>query len=179
MAIEEGVLLDGWWASIYVHVLLLDEAALAACMAYVDLNPVRAEMADSPEASDHTSIQRRIHAIQTSDQSAQPEELMPFVGNPRQEMPKGLAFRLMDYLELVDWTGRQLRDDKRGAISEALPPILQRLGINADSWLSLTQQFESHFSTFAGRADDIRQACQARGQSWAHGIGAARRLFAP
>ena len=179
LANEEDRCTGRFWEGRFKCQALLDEAALAACMAYVDLNPIRADMADSPEASDHTSIQRRIHAIQASDQPAQPEALMPFVGNPRQEMPKGLAFRLMDYLELVDWTGRQLRDDKRGAISAALPPILQRLGINPDSWLSLTQQFESHFSTFAGRADDIRQACQSRGQSWAHGMGAARRLFAP
>jgi REP element-mobilizing transposase RayT len=178
---EEDRCTGRFWEGRFKSQALLDEAALAACMAYVDLNPVRADMADTPEASDYTSIQRRIHALadQTNDQPAQPEELLPFVGNPRQEMPKGLAFRLMDYLELVDWTGRQLRDDKRGAISESAPPILQRLGINTDSWLSLTQQFESHFSTFAGRADDIRHACQSRGQSWAYGMGAARRLFTP
>ncbi|WP_186297690.1 hypothetical protein [Sedimenticola selenatireducens] len=61
----------------------------------------------------------------------------------------------------------------------SVPPILQRLGINADSWLSLTQQFESHFSTFAGRANDIRQASQSRGQSWGHDIGSARQTVRP
>jgi hypothetical protein len=102
---------------------------------------------------------------------------MPFVGYPRQDMPKGLAFRLEDYLSLVDWTGRRIREDKRGAISEALPPMLHRLGIDPDSWFSLTEGFEKHFNTFAGRPDGIQQACESRGQCWAHGIGASRRLF--
>jgi hypothetical protein len=44
-------------------------------------------------------------------------------------MPNGLPFQLTDYLELVDWTGRILMDDKRGAIPETTPPILQQLDI--------------------------------------------------
>jgi hypothetical protein len=77
---------------------------LAACLAYVDLNPVRSGIAETPEASDHTSVQQRIRAFSDANQDKplQPPELMPFVGYPRQDMPKGLAFRLEDYLSLVD-----------------------------------------------------------------------------
>ena len=60
-------------------------------------------------------------------------------------MPKDLPFRLTDYLELVDWTGRVIREDKRGAIDAELPPILERLGIEPKHWLFLTQHFESRF----------------------------------
>ncbi|MGB5855911.1 MAG: transposase, partial [Oceanisphaera sp.] len=85
-------------------------------MTYVDLNPIRAKIADTPERSDFTSIQRRINAAK---QGKQPKELLPFVGNERSELPKGLVFELQDYLMLVDDTGRILRDDKRGAIQES------------------------------------------------------------
>ena len=70
---------------------------------------------------------------------------MPFAGNPKQKMAFGLPFKLTDYLELVEYTGRILRDDNRGRISSNLPPILQRLGIEADNWLTLTTSFESNF----------------------------------
>ena len=106
-------------------------------MAYVDLNPIRATKADTPENSDHTSIQLRIdywknkanQDSSNSNDTLQPESLLPFVGNLRQPMPKGLIFNLIDYIELVDWTGRIIRDDKSGAISESAPPILQRLNL--------------------------------------------------
>jgi len=104
---------------------LLDEKALAACMAYVDLNPVRAKMAATPEQSEHTSIKQRIKKASNKkhhgNTDQQPETLFPFVGNPRKEMPTGLPFRLNDYLELVDWSGRIIREDKKGAIDKLRP----------------------------------------------------------
>ncbi len=103
-----------FWEGRFKSQALLDEKALAACMAYVDLNPIRSRMAETPETSDHTSVKKRIkHQSQTSPVNpeairAQPSQLLPFAGYPRNKMPKGLPFRYTDYLELVEWTGRIL-----------------------------------------------------------------------
>ena len=73
-------------------------------------------------------------------------------------MPFGLPFRLTDYLELVDWTGRQIRQDKRGAIHSKLPPILARLGIEDENWLELTTSFEANFKDLVGSPTSLDQS---------------------
>ena len=65
--------------------------------------------------------------------------LCPFVDYPREPMPQGLPYRLSDYLELLDWTGRIIRDDKRGAIRGKTPKVLGRLNIEAKNWLHSAQ----------------------------------------
>ena len=139
LANEEDQCTGHFWEGRFKSQALLDEKALAACMAYVDLNPVRAAMAKTPEESEHTSVKKR---AQKAKETYSPNHLkqqayglLPFAGNPRQDMPEGIQMRLTDYLELVDWTGRQIRENKRGSISEAEPAIMERLGIDAEHWL--------------------------------------------
>ena len=161
-----------FWEGRYKCQALLDESALLACMAYVDLNPIRACMANTPEASDHTSIQRRIK-IKPQTQT----NLFPFVGNPRKDMPAGLPFQLIDYLQLVDWTGRIIRDDKRGAIDEKMPPILNRLQQDKESWLYLTTHFESRFKRFVGAIHKLRQICTSLEYKRHTDVTACRHYF--
>ncbi len=152
-------------------------------MVYVDLNPIRAGMADTPEASDHTSIQRRIrHQLKNQPQALkcidqQVMDLLSFAGNPRQDISKGLPFRYTVYLELVDSTGRILRDDKRGSIPADLPAILTRLNMDARHCVSLTRGFESPFKSLVGCAHNIRQACEQMGRSWGHGLRRCAEVF--
>ena len=92
----------------------------------------------------------------SNDEDFQPDSLMAFAGNPRQPMPTGLAYNLLDYLELVDWSGRAIREDKRGAIDESLPPILQRMDISPEHWLELCTNFESRFKGLVGSVQTVQ-----------------------
>ncbi len=186
MANAEDGCTGRFWEGRFKSQAILDEAALAACLAYVDLNPVRAGIAETPETSDFTSIKRRIQTLHAaadnpkdSENNRQPPTLFPFVGNPRQDMPKGLPFRLKDYLELLDWTGRVVRDDKRGAIPQKAPPILQRLRIQPESWIKLATRFEGNFPSMAGREEAMQSASRHFGKCWSKGTGNCRVLFAP
>jgi len=170
-----------FWEGRFKSQALLDEAALAACMTYVDLNPVRAGMAETPEHSAHTSVKARA-ARAKSAQAAnhiyqQPKELLPFAGNPRQEMPQGIAMKLTDYLELVDATGRIIRDDKRGYIPENSAKIQDRLGLDVDRWLNMTQTFENKFSTFAGNEEKLRSVCERMNYRRPPGLNRCKTAF--
>ncbi len=177
-----------FWEGRFKCQALLDEQALLSCMAYVDLNPVRATMADTPEQSDHTSIQRRIkHWQQESEktqdthtqqvQPFQPENLYPFVGHLRQPMPKGIIFNLVDYLQLVDWTGRQIREDKVGAISTEAELILKRLSISKEHWVYLCTHFESRFKGLVGCVHSLERACQVFGRQRRPNLAASTALY--
>ena len=148
-----------FWEGRFKSQALLDEAALIACMAYVDLNPVRAKMNDTPETSDFTSIKQRIGFL---DKNIQPKFLSPFIGNPKQNMPNGLPFQLKDYLELVDMTGRMINSDKKGAIDVSLLPILQRLSISADNWFFIATQFGKKTDSVVGRVHSINHYCESK-----------------
>ena len=143
-------------------------------MAYVDLNPIRAKMEDTPETSKHTSIQHRIQALIKGEQ---PKNLMRFVGNHRQDMPKGIAYSLIDYCELVDCTGRCIREDKAGYIEHHNSPILERLGLDSEQWLTLTTKFEQHFSTAVGSEHMLQQFKHHTNHQRIRGMAKARVLL--
>ena len=120
MANREDQCTGRFWEGRFKSQALLDVRAVLACMAYVDLNPIRAAMAKTPEQSDYTSIQERI---------LHPEarSLRPFA----EQDTDGIPLNLKDYLELVDWGGREVKQHKRGYIPASTPPILSRLRMDA------------------------------------------------
>jgi len=146
-----------FWESRFRSQALKSEEALLSCMAYLDLNPVRAGIADTPEQSEHTSIRERLRfefnlqqAIDDQTECGDLLEfrsplkpLLPFEGRLTNEPQSGILFGFKEYLALVDWTGRMIRSDKRGHIDNALPPILDRLKITADQWRINATQFEA------------------------------------
>ena len=119
MANAEDHCTGRFWEGRFKSQALLDERALLACMAYVDLNPIRAAMAKTPEQSDYTSIQERIsHPDSDSISKLDPNSV------------NAIPIKLEDYLELVDWGGREIKHNKRGYIPADTPPILRRLNMD-------------------------------------------------
>jgi len=157
----------------------LDEAALINTMVYIDLNPIRAKIAETPESSAYTSIAERIaeRNLATDVKCAFHGKLMPFMDGKSIASNPFIPMHLADYIELVDWTGRQIRPDKRGAISETAPPILSRLGIEQGNWLQNCQQLEDEFRQVIGPVAAIEKFCKAIGQKWLQGIHHCRRSF--
>jgi len=45
-------------------------------------------------------------------------------------MPKDLPFKLNDYIDLVEWTGRQINPNKQSAIPQNTPAIIERLNFD-------------------------------------------------
>lgn len=158
---EDGCTGHFWEARLKSQALFTEDALLSA-MAYVDLNPIRACMAGSPEHSDFTSVKERIEpqfnlssaiAHQTSTESLRYfdlpiKPLVNFDGDLKLGEQLGILFVAVDYLCLVDISGRLIRSGKRGCISSELPPILERLNLDVEAWLIRTQSFERHYHQF-------------------------------
>jgi REP element-mobilizing transposase RayT len=154
-----------FWEGRFKSQALLDEAALISCMAYVDLNPIRAKIAPTPEQSNNTSIQLRIKAALKGEQ---PINLLPFIGSEHKNQPKGLPIPLKDYLELVDETGRVIRSGKHGSISEKSIKLLTKLNIPHENWLKLTTKFGKIFHGPVGTIEELTCYCEHLGKRRRH-----------
>jgi REP element-mobilizing transposase RayT len=186
---EEDQCSGRFWEGRYKSQALLDEAAVLACMAYVDLNPIRAGLAKTPETSEFTSLHARIEkskaAAANKPKSADnptllltPKSLLPFNSHAGPPHPdSALPYDFLDYLALVDWTGRAIRDDKRGAIPESLAPILARLNIETDHWLDTVCRFEGQVGRIFGPAEQVRACAEALGQKWLQGIAHCLQFY--
>jgi len=201
---EDGVK-GRFWEGRFKSQALLDEKALLAAMAYVDLNSVRAGLAETPETSDYTSIQERVGRLPEKAESEagsqettttkdpevvldgerlRPEAetrvlsqalLMPFDATAR--TPWAVPFAFKDYLELVDWTGRALRADKPGYIEAREPKILARLDIDGKQFISYSERLLKAFGTAVGAPASLADLCARRQAKYLRGIQAARVMF--
>ena len=174
-----------YWEGRYKSQALFDEIAVLSCMAYVDLNPIRANIADTLEDSDFTSIQERIahfkaftmdkvkvdQPIKQKDNTqheSQPSQLKPFGGN---HIKNTIPFALLDYIELVDWSGRHIDPKKKGHIKNAVPKVLLTLNIEEAQWLESIMRFRQQYSNFAGSKQRLKQQAANNDVKWYKGAG--------
>jgi len=155
-----------FWEARFDSQPLRSERALIGAMAYVDLNPVRAQVARTPEESAYTSIKARLEgdyqrttlgkavagALERGELNhfdTPVRILMPFADDPAPFVPDRaiptLPIKEQAYFKLVDVTGRILARGKRGRIDPALAPILTRLGMTETQWTEASSAFRQHY----------------------------------
>ena len=179
---------------------LEDEAAILLCGIYVDLNPIRAGEACAPEAARYTSAYNRIQGWQqaqagvSAEHAAGPDGwLCPLTipaDDPAQlgPVPARLPWRASDkgllsislekYLELLDWTGRQIRSKQlQASIPASLAPILERLGIRPEHWVQSVDTFDCIFGHVVGALNRLREAACRVGRRWFRGLAASAATF--
>ncbi len=165
MANAEDHCTGRFWEGRFKSQALLDARAVLACMAYVDLNPIRAAIAKTPEQSDYTSIQERIKQPGNHD-------LRPFA----EQECDGIPFNLKDYLELVDWSGREIKHNKRGYIPANTPAILTRLKMDATPVLNYLGKADQPVFGALGPVSMLRAFALSVGRSFIKGQSLGKQL---
>ena len=167
-----------------------NDASILVCGIYVDLNQIRAGETTTPEASTHTSAYDRIRARLESAAgelaATRPDGWLceltleqgldadvregVLASTSRRASDKGLLpIKLDDYLRLLDYSGRALREGKSGAIPADLAPILERLGIQTSLWTELVTHFHEWFGPIVGASRQLAERAVAAGRRWYRG----------
>lgn len=157
-----------FWEGRFKCQALLDDAALTACMAYVDLNPLRAGIADELADSDYTTIQRRLRSL-ADDPTAGDAPLEPMAGV---RGPAASCLTVRAYIDLVDCTGRITRPDKRGTISGAAVRALGAIRGSPDWWVGCVGRIEEVFSTAVGTPQALKERAADLDLRCLRGVGA-------
>jgi putative transposase len=184
---EEDKCTGRFWEGRFKSQALLNEQALLSCMVYVDLNPIRAGVSDSLDTSEFTSIEERIkrfslntdrfvanEAQTTTKQDMLNIKLADFIGSTQKE---GIPYSFVDYMELSDWTGRAIRNDKTGHIHQKEPKILVKLGIEPQLWFETVAQYSEHFYSYLGSDLQLQAICSKSDKKWLSGMRSCRHLF--
>lgn len=163
-----------FWEGRFKSQALLDEKALLSCMVYVDLNPIRASLASTPEDSEYTSIKRRIECKLTRKTST---GILPFKSDTACSNQYCLNLTFTEYATLLTQTGKAVRDDKAGFIDGEYQASLNQIALSSSQWLKASLEFEQHFSIAVGSVSRIKKFQLTTGRRRLKGVSSARKLF--
>lgn len=162
---EDGVT-GRFWEGRFKSQALLDERAVLACMAYVDLNPLRAGIARRLERCTHTSARSR---IESGTPAGAP--LRPVAGNPHTPLPGLSEAQYLDVLRWC-WDGGEFEPTVLDALPAAARPLIGR----PERWMRQVLATETHYARAIGSLEALLRRADDCRQRWLRGVGFARLL---
>jgi REP element-mobilizing transposase RayT len=165
-----------FWEGRFRSQALLDEGALLTCMSYVELNPIRAGLATTLEASEFTSIRERLLAV-ARGQTGEESSLVPFADQVV-EGTKRLPVRFVDYVELLRWTAASITGVRESEdVPGGIGTLLERSGLESRSFVASVQSYACNFFTMVGHVHRIEVESRRRGYRRRLGLPAAKRMY--
>ena len=164
-----------FWESRYTSIALLDESAVLSCMAYVDLNPIRAGMVEELQYSLYTSINKRIDNLKTISTTTLNQSIEPMASGVNGRV---LNIKLTDYIELVEWTGKSIIHPNKASMPAHITSIINQLNLQPDNWLSQVTQLGQNNSMAIGSVAKLKEKAEALKRSWIKGMASAKLLYA-
>ncbi len=164
-----------FWEGRYSSQALLDEAAVFSCMAYVDLNPVRARITEKLEESENTSIKQRINEIQTENTETELKQAVDSVAG--KVRAHSLPINLKEYMELVEWTGKTIIHPNKASIPPHVISVLERLNLQQGHWLKHIEDYGKHYCRVVGPINKIREKAKRIKVRCLQGISAAKLMY--
>lgn len=179
-----------FWEGRFGCTVLLDDPAVLAAMAYVDLNPIKAALADSMIDSDFTSIQQRLQdlyqptipevetpdkvdsdtiAVDTSPITAVFSTAPP--GGPTQKP----GTTLQGYIALVEAAAGALSVNKPNIYPKA-QQSLERFALPLPQWCQAVADFDRLFRRIAGAAPAVKEFVEKIGRQRRIDVAGARLL---
>lgn len=178
-----------FWEGRFKSQALLDEKAVVTCMAYVDLNPIRAGVTDSLDNSDFTSIQERLitHAKKVKNRSYKQHRLLTskntkhLVGHQSGGKQAGLKalsefettegselpISQKSYFALLEVTAQAINlgvseSFKAQRLLEDHADTLAVFNVAPMAWLKSVRDFHKHYGAAAGSQDSLVRFHQSR-----------------
>jgi len=167
---REDFVTGHFWESRFSSQALLDEAAVLTCMAYVDLNPIRAKMSKTLEGSDHTSIQKRVKELTEEELKQSVKSLAGEVKN------RTMVLNLKDYIELVEWSGKSIAYPNKAKMSPHIQSTLAHLNLQPDNWLGQVQHYGSNYGYFVGKLELLKLQAEKLKKKWLKGFKPIKKL---
>lgn len=162
-----------FWESRYTSIALLDETAVLSCMAYVDLNPIRAGIVEELQYSLHTSIKKRIENLKTNN-SLINKNIKPFASSSNHQ---SINIKLNDYIELVEWAGRSIVHPNKAKMPAHINSLLSSFNLQPEHWLKQIKLLNQGSPHAIGSVKNLKDKAKSLSKKWIKGIGVCQLLY--